>query len=866
MAEKMRVYELARELNTSSPHLIEVMARLHIPVQNHMTLIEPDDVERLKKYIADGEPPVVEPEPKPEPVRPPLEEAPKPVERAPEAQSVSQPAAQPKEKTPAAPVTEPPRAQDGAHNARRATQAGQAPAARAGGQHPAAGGNQAPRHKEGPGAPGARSRESQGVARPVKETTAPKEAERPGVHSDHREQRHAAPPGEPGAARPRAPEAAPANLPGRTVPDASGRRPATEKPEVKRKVDRIDEKELRAPGKARELIRPRAATPARELPGRQAARSVPKKVTISGPLTVGELAQRLGLQASVVIRTLMTLGVMAAINATIDADTAGIVATHLGYEVIIPPPEKTLEELVMETTPDDPADLEPRHPVVTVMGHVDHGKTSLLDAIRHTNVTAGEAGGITQHIGASEVHVNGRRIVFLDTPGHEAFTAMRARGAQVTDVVVLVVAADDGVMPQTIEAINHVKAAGVPIVVALNKIDKPTAEPERVKRQLSDLGLVPEEWGGDTIFVPVSARTGQGVDQLLEMILLVADMLELKANPRKRARGVIIESQLDRSRGPMATVLVREGTLRVGDAVIVGSTYGRVRAMFDDKGRRLAKAGPATPVSVLGLVDVPHAGDILVAVEDEKMARELASQRSTQKHQQELRVQRKLTLDDLYQQIEEGNVKELKIVLKADVHGSMEAMVSALEKLSNDRVRVVVIHSGVGAISESDIMLAAASNAIVIGFNVRPDANAQEAAQREHVDVRTYRVIYEAIDQVKLAMEGLLEPEYREVTLGHATVRALFHVPRVGTIAGCYVNDGKLVRGASVRLLRDGTVVYEGKLASLKHLKDDVHEISAGFECGVGLDGFEDIREQDVIEAYQTEAVRPGQEAKAGRR
>ncbi|SMB95562.1 bacterial translation initiation factor 2 (bIF-2) [Thermanaeromonas toyohensis ToBE] len=576
-------------------------------------------------------------------------------------------------------------------------------------------------------------------------------------------------------------------------------------------------------------------------------------VVLSGPLTVQELAKKLNKTAAEVIKKLMSLGVMATINQELDVDTAAIAAQELGAEVEIKI-ERPITEL--PDIPDDPATLKPRPPVVTVMGHVDHGKTSLLDAIRHTNVTATEAGGITQHIGAYQVTVNGRKITFLDTPGHEAFTAMRARGAQVTDIAVLVVAADDGVMPQTVEAINHAKAANVPIIVAINKIDKPDANPERIKQQLTEYELVPEEWGGDTIMVPVSALKKQGLEQLLEMILLVADLQELKANPDRPARGVVIEAKLDRGRGPVATVLVQKGTLKVGDTLVAGSVYGRVRAMLDDRGNRVQEAPPSTPVEILGLNDVPEAGDIFQVVEDEKLARQVAEERLIEKRQKELQVAAKTSLDEIFKQMEAGQLKELKVILKADVQGSVEALRNSLERLSNEEVKVNIIHSGVGAITETDVMLAAASKAIIIGFQVRPDANARKAAEGTGVEIRLYRVIYEVLDDIKAAMVGLLEPEKREVFLGRAEVRATFKVPKVGTVAGCYVSEGKIVNRALVRLIRDGVVIYEGRIASLKRFKDDVREVAQGFECGIGLEKFNDIKEGDIIEAYTIEEIR----------
>ncbi|HEY8488565.1 MAG TPA: translation initiation factor IF-2, partial [Thermaerobacter sp.] len=581
------------------------------------------------------------------------------------------------------------------------------------------------------------------------------------------------------------------------------------------------------------------------------------EVTLTGAVTVGAFAELLGLTPAQVIQTLIGMGVMAAINQEIDASVAAKVAEKFGFTVKIQEPEPELAKKVEPAAAEeDPAKLKPRWPVVTVLGHVDHGKTSLLDRIRRTRVTAQEAGGITQHIGASVVEVGEKKIVFLDTPGHEAFTALRARGAQVTDVAVLVVAADDGVMPQTVEAINHARAAGVPIVVAITKVDKPEANPDRVRQQLVEYNLVPEEWGGDTVMVEVSAHTGQGIPELLEMILLVAELQELKANPDRPAVGTVIEAKLDRGRGPVATVLVQTGTLRVGDAFVCGTTYGRVRALFDDRGRPVEEAGPSTPVEVLGASEVPEAGDRLEVVADEREAREIATRRQEERRQEELRAARGLTLEQFSQQAAgEAGERELRLVVKADVQGSLDALIPALERLSTDEVYVRVLHTGLGAISESDVMLAAASRAIVVGFNVRPDANARRAADEEKVEIRTYRVIYELLDDVKKALQGLLKPEIREVVLGQAEVRATFKVPGVGTVAGCYVTDGKIARNARVRVIRDGTVIYEGRIASLKRFQDDVREVAQGYECGVGIERFNDIKEGDVLEVFQEQEV-----------
>lgn len=581
-----------------------------------------------------------------------------------------------------------------------------------------------------------------------------------------------------------------------------------------------------------------------------------EKAVITGEtVMIKELAEKIGKPATEIIKKLLILGTMATINQDIDFDTAALVSSEFGVE-LEQKLEKTYEEVLIEEYKEDaPEDLLDRPPVVTVMGHVDHGKTSLLDAIRKSKVTEREAGGITQHIGAYTIEISGKKITFLDTPGHEAFTAMRARGAQVTDIAILVVAADDGVMPQTIEAINHAKAANVSIIVAINKIDKETANPERVKQELTEYGLVAEEWGGDTIFVPVSAITQEGIDQLLEMVLLVSEIQELKANPNRLAKGTIIEAQLDKGRGPVATVLVQNGTLKVGDTIIAGVSYGHVRAMIDDKGKRVDSAGPSQPVEVLGFSEVPEAGDILYAVENEKLSRHVSEERKDKIKAMQMKAMAKVSLDDLFNQIAEGQMKELNIIVKADVQGSVEAVKQSIEKLSNEEVRVKAIHGGVGGITESDVMLASASNAIIIGFNVRPDSMARTAAEREKVDVRLYRVIYNAIEDIEKAMKGLLDPEFKEVVLGHAEVRTTFKVSGVGTIAGSYVTDGKISRNANARLVRNGIVVYEGKVSSLKRFKDDAREVASGYECGIGLENYNDIKDGDVIEAYIEQEV-----------
>lgn len=575
-------------------------------------------------------------------------------------------------------------------------------------------------------------------------------------------------------------------------------------------------------------------------------------VTIGDEITVAELASRLKLKATEVIKKLMSLGVMANQNQTIDYDTAAIVAEELGAkvekEVVV-----TIEDRIIDDHEDAEEDLQPRDPVVCVMGHVDHGKTSLLDALRHTSVTSTEAGGITQHIGAYRVHLMDRDITFLDTPGHAAFTTMRARGAQATDIAILVVAADDGIMPQTIEAISHAKAAGIAIVVAINKMDKPDANPDRILQQLTEYELVPEEWGGDVICVPVSAKTGMGLDRLLESVLLVADMLELKANANRAGKGVVIEARLDKGRGPVATLLVQNGTLHTGDIIVAGTSVGKVRVMTDDKGRRVSEAGPSVPVEITGLDEAPQAGDIFDAVSDEKLARELVQQRQQKEKEAHFNAVQRVTLDTLFSTIAAGSMKELNLIVKADVQGSVEAVRQSLEKLSNDEVRVRVIHGGVGAVSESDVMLAAASNAIIIGFHVRPEPAALSYAERSSVEMRMYNVIYDCINDVEAAIKGMLAPKYRDVEMGRAEVRSVFKLSSFGTIAGSYVLDGKITRNCKVRVVRDGIVVAEDEIASLRRFKDDVKEVASGYECGIGLVKFNDIKEKDILEAFVTE-------------
>ncbi|MEM5028367.1 translation initiation factor IF-2 [Priestia sp. WB3] len=583
-------------------------------------------------------------------------------------------------------------------------------------------------------------------------------------------------------------------------------------------------------------------------------KELPEKIEFTNSMTVGQLAEELGKETAEIIKKLMMLGVMATINQELDKDTVELIASEYGVPVeeVIILEETELEKYEVE---DKEEDMQVRPPVVTIMGHVDHGKTTLLDSIRKTKVVEGEAGGITQHIGAYQIEDNGKKITFLDTPGHAAFTTMRARGAEVTDTTILVVAADDGVMPQTVEAINHAKAAEVPIIVAVNKIDKPTANPDRVMQELTEHGLVPEAWGGETIFVPLSAKTGEGIDELIEMILLVSEVGELKANPNRAAKGTVIEAELDKGRGSVATLLVQTGTLHVGDPIVVGNTFGRVRAMVNDIGRRVKTAGPSTPVEITGLNDVPNAGDQFLVFKDEKTARQVGEARASKQLDEQRSDKAKLSLDDLFEQIKQGEVKDINLIVKADVQGSAEALTAALQKIEVEGVKVKIIHTGVGAITESDIILASASNAIVIGFNVRPDGNAKSTAETENVDIRLHRIIYKVIDEIEAAMKGMLDPEYEEKVIGQVEVRQTFKVSKIGTIAGGYVTEGTITRDSGIRLIRDGVVIFEGEVDVLKRFKDDVKEVSQGYECGITIKKYNDIREGDVMESFVMQEI-----------
>jgi translation initiation factor IF-2 len=814
---KTRIYELAKEFNTSSKELIKKIEHLSINAHNHMSALEPEEVDKIRNYFEVGR----------KEVKP---EAKKPVaaNTSTNPPAKSQPPAN-NQRTNDRPFTPQNTQQNRQPNTQQNAQQNRQPNVQQNSQQR----NNAPAHNNA-GTQGNAPQKST-FLRP-NTNQPPKNRTNNTIHFEE------------------------------TKDDKEVEAPVTVKDDVK-KVERIGKKpnsyQKTQPQQGRyNNNRPynRNGRGGRSHQGNHAPQPKREEPTIKKPIKIGdsvsvkELAEKMSKPVAEIIKKLLMLGIMATINQELDFETASLIAEDFGIQVekLI---DKTSEEVLLKEEEDREEDLKARPPIVTIMGHVDHGKTSLLDAIRETNVIASEAGGITQHIGAYNVSIDGKKIAFLDTPGHEAFTAMRARGANVTDIAILVVAADDGVMPQTAEAINHAKAANVTIIVAINKIDKPGANPDRVKQELTEFGLLSEDWGGDTIMVPVSAKNRVGIDNLLEMILLSSEMLELKANPNKKAKGTVIEAQIDKGKGPVATVLVQEGTLNVGDAFVVGHTSGRIRAMVDDKGKRLKKAGPSTPVEILGLSEVPDAGDIFVVMDDEKDARQIAEKRKDKQKQEQQKSNQKVSLEDIFNQIQEGKMKELNIIVKADVQGSVEAVKQSLQKLSNEEVKVKTIHGGVGAITESDVMLASASSAIIIGFNVRPQPAASELAEKDVVDIRLYRVIYNAIDDIEAAMKGMLEPEYKEVVLGHAEIRTIFKVSSVGTIAGCMVTDGKITRNSSVRLVRNGIVVHEGSLASLKRFKDDAKEVNAGYECGLNLDKYNNIEEGDVIESFIIEAV-----------
>jgi translation initiation factor IF-2 len=845
---KKRVHELAKELNLESKDLIARLEKMGISVKSHSSTLEDDDVEKIRESLLSGDSrQIVEERIKSTVIRRRTVRAPAEEQPAPEEETAAEEAA-------AAPTEKEVKEKKGAPE-----KAAAAPSL----AETAEAKKKLPKKEEIKTPAGPEAADAEKVKQPTAATP------KPIVFVKHKITK----PEIKKAPKPEKPQ-----KPGEKIivppPEKSvkkefdktkrkGKAPVEvfieeEKAVPRRKVlEKKTDKKLRKQDDDREVsfIKWRDEKKAAPVKMKKTEITVPKaikrRIKIGDTISVGELAKRMGVKASEVINKLIGMGVMATINQSIDYDIASLVTSEFSFQV--EKAELDFDESTLKVAAS-PENLKPRAPVVTIMGHVDHGKTSLLDAIRQSNVIDGEAGGITQAIGAYHVNINNRDIVFLDTPGHEAFTAMRARGAKVTDIVVLVVAADDGVMEQTIEAINHSKVAGVPIIVAVNKIDKPGAEPDKIKQGLSEHGLLSEKWGGDTIFCEVSAKKKQGIEELLEMILLQADVMELKADPNLPAHGIIIESKLDRGRGPVATVLIQEGTLKESDSFVSKTDYGRVRAMVNDQGRRVKQAGPAMPVEVIGFSSVPQVGADFFGIEDDKKAREIADYWIRKTREKELSASSKITLEQLYQKIKEG-VKDFNVIIKADVRGSIEAITDTLNKLSTDDVRLKIIHSSAGAISETDVLLASASNAIIIGFNVRPDARVTEIAEQEGVEIKLYDIIYNVISDVRAAMEGLLEPEYKEVVQGRAEVRELFKVPKIGTIAGCHVTDGKIPRSANLKLLRDSVVVFDGKILSLKRFKDDAKEVLAGFECGIGIEGFNDIHIGDVIEAYISEKI-----------
>lgn len=865
--DKLRVYEYAKSLNMSSKEIITILKRLDLPVNNHMSVMENEMVNKVEGFFRNIKQNAA-------------------VKRAQETTSVSvssaQPAAnKPQSQQPQQQERKPQLVQEtkntnqdrqGPMNSintkpqnnqqqseqRPAGQQTNRPAQSSSNNRPSQGNSNSSRPSQGQGGQGSRPAQSGGgSSRPGQGQGG--QGSRPASSGQNR-------PSQGGqgntASRPSAPRQDATSRPAPSGQSRFDSKPAqgqargndnrNARPGQKRFEDG-------KPGGFRGNNNNRGGQKGRggkfqQQPPREKIDNTPKKIIVRGTMTVGELAKLLHKDASEVIKKLIFLGVMATINQEIDMDAIHLIATDYGVEVEVKiPVEEDSFETVEETDEDE--NLVSRPPVVTIMGHVDHGKTTLLDAIRKTNVTGGEAGGITQHIGAYQVEINHKKITFLDTPGHEAFTLMRARGAQVTDITIIVVAADDGIMPQTVEAINHAKAAGVPIIVAVNKIDKPEANTEKIKQEMTEYELVPEEWGGDTIFVEVSAKQRIGLEGLLEMILLVAEVNDYKANPNKRARATVIEAELDKGKGPVARILVQHGTLKIGDAFVAGNCFGRIRAMVNDKGRRLKEVGPSTPVEITGLTEVPQAGDPFMVFEDERKARDIADRRSIKQRQSDMGANTRVTLDDLYNHIKDGEIKDLNVIIKSDVQGSSEALKGSLAKIDIEGVRVKIIHSGVGAITESDIILASASNAIVIGFNVRPDPQAEATIAQEKVDVRMHRVIYNVIDEIEQAMKGMLDPIYKEVVIGHAEVRNVFKVTKVGAIAGCMITSGKITRSAEARLIRGGIVVFTGKIDSLKRFKDDAKEVAQGYECGITLDRYNDVREGDTIEAFVMETV-----------
>jgi len=869
---KIRIYELARELNMTNKQLLEKLEELGIPAKSHMSSVEDSEVDNIKAKIrGKKQPELVEKRIRPSVIRrrkikAPVEPA--PVETEPAADET---AATVEEKPAETPQQAADAEKETVEKAEEAAQSETAPeteieataeASDTAAEEKTAAEPAAPPKPEKKAAPAkaVKPKKKEAAAKIIKLPTTPvkPQTERTSVKPHP-------PAGRPGYPKPVAEppdhRESPAKVKkkkGRKAAEpADGDRKFFKKKISFMKKEVIEGKDLYS-GRAKRGRKGRKGGKAKQEKGLQTQITTPKaikrRIKIDDAIILAELAKRMGIKANEMIAKLMSLGVMATVNQTIDFDTASLVSAEFGYEL-----EKASfeEDIILKTESDDPENLAGRPPVVTIMGHVDHGKTSLLDVIRKTRVTEIEAGGITQHIGAYNVSTSKGHIVFLDTPGHEAFSAMRSRGARVTDIVILVVAADDGVMPQTIEAINHSKAAEVPIIVAVNKIDKANAEPERVRRELSENGLVPEDWGGDTIFVNVSAKQNQGIDNLLEMILLQSEMLELKANPNKLARGHVVEAKLDAGRGPVATVLVQEGTLRAGDPVVCGMHYGKVRALLNDRGQQVESAGPSIPVEIIGLSGVPQAGDELISVDDANQAKQVSLHRSQKQRSKELAQSSRLSLEGLFEKLQEGEVKDLNLILKGDVHGSIEALRDSLSKLSNEEVNINIVHAATGTITESDISLATVSNAIIVGFNIRPSQKIQELAAEEQVDIRYHNVIYDVIKEIQGAILGLMSSIFEDRTLGWADVRDLFHIPKVGTIAGCYVTDGKFERGQKVRLVREGVVIYDGKISSLRRFKDDVKEVQSGYECGIGIENFNDIKLGDTIECYFTEEIRP---------
>ncbi len=880
---KIRIYELARELNMTNKQLLEKLEELGIPVKSHMSSVEDSEVDSIKAKIrGKKQAELVEKRIRPSVIRRRKIKAPAeptPVEEEPvEEEPVADKAAD-TEEIPADTVEAPEEAEKEAPEKTEETEQPEVLPEKEATAEAVDTAEEKEDQKKKDAAPPAESPEPEKKAAPAKAVkTKKKEAAAKIINlpvepvkplTKKRPVRPHTPAGKPGHPRPTAEQPGHKESPAKAK-KKKGRKAVVTTPDGDRKFFKkkisfmkkevVEGKDLYS-GRAkrgRKGRKGRKGGKAKQERGLQTQITTPKaikrRIKIDDTIILAELAKRMGIKANEMIAKLMALGVMATVNQTIDYDTAVLVSAEFGYELDKASFE---EDIILKTESDDPENMSGRPPVVTIMGHVDHGKTSLLDVIRKTRVTEMEAGGITQHIGAYHVSTSKGHIVFLDTPGHEAFSAMRSRGAKVTDLVILVVAADDGVMPQTIEAINHSKAAEVPIIVAVNKIDKANAEPERVQRELAENGLVSEAWGGDAIFVNVSAKENQGIDSLLEMILLQSEMLELKANPDKLARGHVVEAKLDAGRGPVATVLIQEGTLRAGDSVVCGMHYGKVRALLNDTGQQVESAGPSIPVEIIGLSGVPQAGDELVSLTDEKDAKQISLHRAQKQRSKELARSSRLSLDGLFEKLQEGEVKDLNLILKADVHGSIEALRDSLSKLSNDEVKINIVQAATGTITESDISLATVSNSIIVGFNIRPGQKIQDLANEEHVDIRYHNVIYDVINEIQSAILGLMSSIFEDRSLGWAEVRDLFHIPKVGTIAGCYITDGKFERGHKVRLVRDGVVIYDGKLSSLRRFKDDVKEVQNGYECGIGIENFNDLKLGDTIECYYTEEIRP---------